>query len=53
MFKFCLGFVAGVYVAQNYPKDIPSIDTIAKHLLHDLKSKLESYEKPKDDNKPK
>jgi len=40
MFRFVLGFMVGIYSAQNY--DLPDIEEVSKRLL----SEVERYKKP-------
>ena len=37
MYQFILGVITGVYIAQEYPKDIPRVSTKIKHLLEKIK----------------
>ena len=37
MYQFILGIVTGVYIAQEYPKEIPRVSTKIKKLLEKIK----------------
>jgi hypothetical protein len=43
MFKFSLGFITGVYVAQRYRDKVPDITKIVDGIIADVKKKIDEY----------
>jgi len=36
MYQFILGIISGIYIAQEYPKDVPRVSTKIKQLLNKI-----------------
>ncbi len=47
MFKIALGFIGGVYVAQEYKKEIPDITMVINGIKSDMNKKYDEYTKKK------
>jgi hypothetical protein len=45
MFRFLVGVIVGIYVAQEYKDQIPSIKLVAQQLLRQVKDKVEKEDK--------
>ena len=45
MWKYAIGFLAGVYVAQQYGEHVPDVAAVANGIKIDLKKKLDEYSK--------
>jgi len=47
MLKFISGFISGVYVAQEFKKEVPDITKIVNGIRDDIKKKMDEYNNDK------
>jgi hypothetical protein len=46
MLKFTAGVVTGIYIAQQYPKDVPPLKPILDRVIIDVQQKVAEYSRP-------